>query len=242
MKKKKEEKGGAELSAGRHQQRHCKKGWVYAGPTEPARHTESAWHTAQARHTEPPRHTELARHVAPAQHAEPPRHTESARHTAQARHAELSHLKRAQQVDKALQLPSSRLRDLQTSDRRGSCAPSSSSSIPSHFLAREPQLPKYARRRRTGVGGEAAFCAGVLVDYLRVTITEGASLERPQKLQHSLNIRHGASAREAGSRLQGRPGGLPSAGQTCAFSDAWDNPGPLGLGTVTVLTWPPQCS
>ena len=45
-----------------------------------------------------------------------------------------------------------------------------------------------------------------------------------------------------GEPAAGRSGELPSAGQTCAFSAAWDNPGPLGLGTVTVLTWPPQCS
>lgn len=55
------------------------------------------------------------------------------------------------------------LRGLNTSDKRGARAPSSTSSTPSHLLAREPQLPKCARRTRTGVGGEAAFCVGVLV-------------------------------------------------------------------------------
>lgn len=55
------------------------------------------------------------------------------------------------------------LRGLNASDKRGARAPSSASSTPSHLLAREPQLPKCARRTRTGVGGEAAFCVGVLV-------------------------------------------------------------------------------
>ena len=57
------------------------------------------------------------------------------------------------------------------------------------------------------MGGEAAFCAGVLVDYLRVTTTGRASLERPQKLQHSLNIRRGAGCGggQGGCPAHGRP-------------------------------------
>ena len=54
----------------------------------------------------------------------------------------------------------------------------------------------------------------------------GASLERPQKLQHCLNSCPGAPGRQRAG-CGGGQGGCPAHRQTCAFSVAWDNPGPL---------------
>ena len=197
---------------------------------QPARHTAPAWHMESARHTAPARHTELARHTAPARQAESAWHAEPTRHTESARHVEPSHLKRAQQVDTALQRPSSRLRALHTSDRHGSRIPALPPALPPPpppTLSRQGAPTSQIREKDEDSGGGrgCVLCQGAhgLSDSDN---HRGASLERPQKLQHCLNSCPGAPGRQRAG-CGGGQGGCPAHRQTCAFSVAWDNPGPL---------------